>query len=443
MKRAASVIAFMTVAAIACAQYGQGLPETAERLEDHVTYLSSVSLEGRMAGSPGEMAAAEYMYDCLYEAGVTMLSPRSGQDFSIVSEGDTVFSRNIVGIVEGYDSILRNQYIVIGANLDHIGTNILTVDGRPVRQIFPGANDNASGIAAVIEVARRVASSSFFFRRSVVFVGFGAKEEGMAGSWYFANRAFPDIDSVSMMMDLRSIGRSDPGSRFTYYTGVPNPEINSLVYGISQVGAFYVPSAGEGVMPAGDYLPFYEKNIPVMLLTAGPDRNNRTVRDTALQLDYEMMDYICDFVYHFIREAANLEEMVSRPLAVEEGSGARTGGEGNDGERVYSPYEVDTPPQFFKGDAGTFLNEWVYTYLRYPEIPLNQGISGTVTVEFVVEKDGSVTNVRAVRGNDQYLEDEAVRVISASPKWKPGVLGGEKVRVKYSVPVEFRLRQKK
>ena len=113
------------------------------------------------------------------------------------------------------------------------------------------------------------------------------------------------------------------------------------------------------------------------------------------------------------------------------------------GERVYSPYEVDTPPQFFKGDAGTFLNEWVYTYLRYPEIPLNQGISGIVTVEFVVEKDGSVTNVRAVRGNDQYLEDEAVRVISASPKWKPGVLGGEKVRVKYSVPVEFRLRQKK
>ena len=59
-----------------------------------------------------------------------------------------------------------------------------------------------------------------------------------------------------------------------------------------------------------------------------------------------------------------------------------------------------------------------------------------------MEKDGSVTNVRAIRGNDQYLEDEAVRVISASPKWKPGVLGGEKVRVKYSVPVEFRLKKR-
>ncbi|HIR95692.1 MAG TPA: energy transducer TonB, partial [Candidatus Coprenecus stercorigallinarum] len=85
---------------------------------------------------------------------------------------------------------------------------------------------------------------------------------------------------------------------------------------------------------------------------------------------------------------------------------------------------------------------WVYTYLRYPEIPLREGISGTVTVEFIVEKDGSVTNVRAVRGNDQYLEDEAVRVISVSPKWKPGLLGGQKVRVKYSVPVEFRLKKR-
>lgn len=442
MKRAASVIAFLAVAAAACAQYGTGISETAEKLEDHVTYLSSVSLEGRKAGSPGETTAAEYMYDCLYEAGVTMLSPRSGQDFYIAAEGDTVYSRNIVGIVEGYDSLLRNQFIVVGANIDHIGSNVLTVNGRPERQIFPGANDNASGIAAVVEVARRVASSSFLFRRSVVFVGFGAKEEGMAGSWYFANRAFPDIDSVSVMVDLRSVGCTEPGSRFVYYTGVPSPEISSLVYGLSQVGAFYVPSVGDGVMPPGDYLPFYEKNIPVMLLTTGPDRNNRTVRDTAPLLDYETMDYICDFVYHLVREAANLDMMIERPQAVGVDT-EQTGGTGTGEERVYSPYEVDTPPQFFKGDAGTFLNEWVYTYLRYPEIPLDQGISGTVTVEFVVEKDGSVTNVRAVRGEDQYLEDEAVRVISASPKWKPGVLGGEKVRVKYSVPVEFRLRQRK
>lgn len=120
---------------------------------DHVAYLSSASLEGRGAGSPGETAAAGYLYDCLSKAGVTMLTPRTGQDFSIVTEGDTIYSRNVVGMVEGYDEVLRNQYIVIGANLDHLGSNVLTVDGNPVRQIFPGANDNASGIASIIEIA--------------------------------------------------------------------------------------------------------------------------------------------------------------------------------------------------------------------------------------------------------------------------------------------------
>ncbi len=427
MKRAASILALVTVSIMLHAQYA-----------DHVAYLSSASLEGRGAGSRGETAAAGYLYDCLSKAGVTMLTPRTGQDFSIVTEGDTIYSRNVVGMVEGYDEVLRNQYIVIGANLDHLGSNVLTVDGNPVRQIFPGANDNASGIASIIEIAERVASSSFFFRRSIVFVGFGAKELGMAGSWYFANRAFGDIDSVSMMVELRTVGRSGPENPFMYYTAIPNAEIDRLVMNVSDVGAFYTPSYGDGVIPIGDYLPFYEKNIPVMLLTTGPDRNNRTTRDKADLLDYETMDYICDFVYHFLREAANTDLMIDRPQVVD-----ATGGEDVDGGgRVYTPFEVDVAPEFFKGDVSTFLNDWVYTYLRYPEIPLREGISGTVTVEFIVEKDGSVTNVRAVRGNDQYLEDEAVRVISVSPKWKPGLLGGQKVRVKYSVPVEFRLKKR-
>lgn len=436
MKRAVSILVLAGIPFLLSAQN----EDVAGRLEDHVAYLSSDSLMGRRAGTPGEAAAAEYMYDCLYESGVTMLSPRQGMEFSIMTETDTVNSRNVVGVVNGYDSLLSKQYVVLGANLDHLGVNRMTVDGSSVVQIFPGANDNASGIAVVLEVARRVAASSFFFKRSVVFAGFGAKEQGMAGSWYFVNRTFDSPDSISVMIDVRTVGRSGPLNPFTYYNGFSSPELNSLVAGLDAAGAFYIPVQGDGIVPSGDYLPFYEKNVPVMLLTTGADRNARTVRDKAEFLDFESMDYICDFVYNLIRELANAELMIDRPLVYEErGDGAVTVGE----ERVYSPYEVDVAPEYFKGDAGTFLRDWVYTYLRYPEVPLSQGVSGTVTVEFIVEKDGSVTNVRAVRGNDRYLEEEAVRVISASPKWKPGTMGGEKVRVKYSVPVEFRLKKRK
>lgn len=435
MRRALTIVILAVLSVSAMAQ-----TEGAARLEKHVAYLASDSLEGRKAGSPGEAAAARYVYDCLEEAGLIMLSPRSGQDFSIVVGEDTLHSCNVVGMVGGYDDLLKGQYIVVGANMDHIGSNDMTVDGRKVRQVFPGANDNASGTAALIEVAERVAASSFFFRRSVIFVGFGAKEQGMAGSWYFANRAFSEIDSVSMMVDIMSIGQSGPHNPFIYFTGVPVPEINRLVSGLSEVGAFYTPAYGDGVLPAGDYLPFYEKNVPVVALTTGSDINSRTIRDRANTLDYETMDYICDFIYHLVREAANMDLMIDRPVvAVDSVSGEEYIG----GERVYSPFEVDNPPQFFRGDVGTFLTDWVYTYLKYPDIPLSQGISGVVTVEFVVEKDGSVTNVRAVKGNDQYLEDEAVRVVAASPKWKPATMGGQKVRVKYSIPVEFRLKKRK
>lgn len=435
MKRTASILILL---GLSVAMFAQN--EEAARLKEHVVFLSSDSLSGRQAGSAGETAAAEYVYDCLYDAGVTMLSPREGQDFSIILDNDTVNSRNIVGMVEGYDDLLKGQYVVIGANLDGLGSNMMTVDGVPQLQIFPGADDNASGIAVMMEVARRVAASSFFFKRTVVFAGFGAKEQGMAGSWYCANRTFPDVDSISLMIDVRTVGGSGPANRFTYYNGMSSPEINRLVSGLSEVGAFYIPELGDGVLPSGDYLPFYEKNIPVVLFTAGRDRNVRTIKDRAEFLDYESMSYICDFIYNFIREVANMELMIDRPEVYEPGTAGAA--ESYGGERVYSSYEVDVPPQYFKGDVTTFLRDWVYTYLKYPDVPLSQGISGTVTVEFIIEKDGSVTNVRAVKGNDQYLEDEAVRVIAASPKWKPGTMGGEKVRVKYSVPVEFRLKKR-
>lgn len=437
MKRAVFILALSLLPVFLSAQ---DYAESVKRLEEHVSFLSSASMEGRMAGSEGERKAAEYMYDCLSEAGVTMLCPRSGQEFSIVMNGDTVRSRNVVGLVEGYDEALRHQYVVVGTNIDHLGVNTLTVNGKNVMQIFPGAYDNASGMAAVIAVAERVAASGFFFRRSVVFAGFGAKELGTAGSWYFVNRAFGDTDSISVMLDVRMVGKYGPDHPFLFYTGISSPEINRYVYDLSEAGVFYIPDKGEGVLPFGDYLPFYERNIPVMLLTTCSDRYVRTVRDEAGTLEYGTLESVCDFIYNFVMKAANADMMIDRPEVIEDTVSAEMSG--SSGDRVYNAFEVDLAPQYFKGDVQSFLEDWVYTYLKYPDIPLSQGVSGTVTVEFIVEKDGRVTNVRAVRGNDQYLEDEAVRVISASPKWKPGVLGGEKVRVKISVPVEFRLRKR-
>jgi TonB family protein len=93
-------------------------------------------------------------------------------------------------------------------------------------------------------------------------------------------------------------------------------------------------------------------------------------------------------------------------------------------------------------DPRAFLEKWVYQYLKYPESALMDGVQGRVMVDFIIEKDGKVTDVRVVKGVSPELDAEAVKVISASPKWKPGRRAGDKVRVSMTIPVEFRLEKK-
>ena len=95
-------------------------------------------------------------------------------------------------------------------------------------------------------------------------------------------------------------------------------------------------------------------------------------------------------------------------------------------------------PEFPGGTAA--LMKYLGTNIKYPTISQEMGSEGRVIVQFVVDKDGSISNPEVVRGVDAYLDKEAIRVISSMPKWRPGVQNGKKVRVKYTVPVVFRLQ---
>ena len=100
---------------------------------------------------------------------------------------------------------------------------------------------------------------------------------------------------------------------------------------------------------------------------------------------------------------------------------------------------VETKPSFNGGDANTF-SKWVNERLVYPETAKENGVQGRVTLQFTVGKDGSVTNVKVLRGVDPSLDKEAVRVVSMSPKWKPGKQRDRAVPVTYTFPVIFQLR---
>lgn len=402
----------------------------ATSLRRHVDRLCSEEFSGRKAGTEGERKAAAYIFDALEGAGAVMLTDKGGQDFKIINGDDAIASMNIVGIVEGYDETLRGEYIVVGAHMDHMGVNPLTINGRKTTQLYPGADANASGVAMMIELARLVRDNSWMFPRSVIFVGFGAAECGLAGSWYFANRAFEQIGQVKAMVNLDMIGRGDEKNPFQVFSQMAPGDFDYLMARTKEEPVGQAPVFASSVLAASDYLPFYEKKIPVVHFTTGMTREYQTVRDVPSLVLYDRMESGCCFIYHFLKVLASQEEI---PAIGSERSGKM--GE----ERVYSPSECDVRPQFFHSDERHFLESWVYKYQKYPKAAVEHNIKGTVLVSFIVEKDGSVTNVQIERGVDELLDDEAIRVISVSPKWIPGQVKGSKVRTRITIPVEFRL----
>ena len=408
--------------------------ETGAAMRTHVTELSAAFLEGRKAGSEGEKIAAEYVMSKFKEYGIELLSPEGGDVFGIRTEaGDTLTSRNVVGCVEGYDKELRNKYIVVGARLDNLGTMTMTIDGQPVERIYYGANGNASGLAMLIELAKKVKTNEILFRRSVLFVAFGASAQTYAGSWYFLNRSFKATDDITAMINLDMLGTGYNG--FYAYTS-SNADMNTLIR--KQTGELQpvLPELTAEEPYPSDHRAFYAQEIPSVLFTTGKYPQHNTDKDTQGIIGYEMMERELEYIYNFTVALANTNSAIAfRPAQID--------GKTSAGDKVVPYFDCDQRPQFFgNSDPRHFLREWVYQYLKYPQNAVRNGVQGTVTVQFIIEKDGKVTDVKVIKGVDEELDAEALKVVSASPKWKAGKVGGAKVRSSLTLPIDFRLEKK-
>lgn len=408
--------------------------ETVTSFKNHVSFITSAQFEGRKAGSEGEKAVAEYVYSCLKGYGIDMLTPEEGDVFGIErNPGDTLTSRNVYGFVQGYDRMLNGHYIVIGARMDNLGTNVLTVDGRPVTQIYSGANGNASGVSMMLELARLVSTNSILFRRSVIFIGLGASSETYSGAWYFLNRSFKDAGLIDAMVNLDMVGTGYNG--FYAYTA-SNSDLNSLLASLSaQLQPVYPELRTDELYPS-DHRAFYFSEIPAVHFTTGQYPEHNTPRDTESILDYGMMERELEYVYNFVLELANTDRQIT--FLNEPAQTSR-----HVSEEIVAYYDCDQRPMFLNSaDPGQFLEKWVYQYLRYPEEAVMEGIQGTVQVNFVIGRDGQVRDVTVAKSVDPLLDNEALRVVSASPKWRPGRLRGEKVATSMTIPVEFKLEKK-
>lgn len=433
-------IAACFIACVAGAQIRSGAyndlydSETVAAFKGHVRELSSAMYEGRKAGSEGEKMAADYIQKQLEAYGVDVLSPAGGDKFGIMKDGaDTLTSCNVLGYIQGYDKSLRDRYIVVGARLDNMGTQTMTIDGRPYEKVFYGANGNASGLSMMLELARMVQTNSVLFRRSVLFVAFGASSETYAGAWYFLNRSFSDVDKIDAMINLDMLGTGYSG--FYAYTS-SNADMNSLLRILEGELQPVKPKLVSTEPYPSDHRAFYANEIPSVLFTTGKYPEHNTEKDTQSILDYEMMEKELEYIYNFSLAISNQQDA---PLFYPD----KVKSKGSNVDGVVSYHDCEQKPTFLGSpDPRKFLEQWVYQYLKYPAEAVRDGVQGRVMVEFIVNKDGKVSDVRVDRSVSEELDAEAVKVVSASPKWKPGKVNGQKVRCSMTIPVEFRLEKK-
>lgn len=440
--RASRLLTFVSILLISVCASGQIRTDAYSKLYDsenissfrkHIGYLSSAMLEGRKAGTDGEAEAARYLYEQLQSYGVEMLTSEEGDIFGIKkSSSDTLTSRNIYGFIQGYDKELKDRYIVIGARMDNLGTDNIVIDGHKSQRIYYGANGNASGMSMMLELAKMVSTNSIMFRRSVIFVGFGASCEGYAGSWYFLNRAFGDSDKIDAMINLDMVGTGYNG--FYAYTA-SNRDLNTLYTDVSEELQPIVPELTAQEPYPSDHRSFYAAEIPSIYFTTGKYPQYSTSRDDESIIDYESMERELEYIYNFTLALSNLSSAPSfRGVQVEKIE---------ETDDITSYHECDVKPMFQNSpDIRQFMTLWVYQYLKYPQYALEKGIQGTVQVTFIVEKDGKVTNATITRGVHESLDSEALKVVSASPKWRAGRVNGEKVRTYVSIPIEFKLEKR-
>lgn len=173
------------------------------------------------------------------------------------------------------------------------------------------------------------------------------------------------------------------------------------------------------------------ENIPVTTETPPPPPEAPKMPVLSDQIDIVDDDIIADDVFISTEDAGDMGvEIMDYVTEVYE----------EEIEEAPIPFAlVEDKPSFMGGDANTF-NKWVAKNLKYPEIAKENGVQGRVTLQFTVDTDGKIKDVKVLRGVDSALDKEAVRVVSSSPKWTPGKQRHRPVKVIYIFPVLFQLR---
>lgn len=212
----------------------------------------------------------------------------------------TATTRNVIGLIQARDTGARQEWVVVGAHFDHLGMGGMGSNSRvqDTVGVHPGADDNASGVASVIELAGYLSSVREQLKRSVLFVAFTGEEMGLLGSKYFVSNSPVPLKRISAMVNLDMVGRPNEEKRLTITGTGTALEMDSLLGTVGQ-GELAWAKSPEGFGPS-DHASFYTAGVPVLYFSTGAHLDYHTPGDTPDKLDYENMEAIAKQVSEII-----------------------------------------------------------------------------------------------------------------------------------------------
>lgn len=293
-------------------------------IESWTKALSSDKLGGRMAGSEGERLAIDFITKEFEKYGLRPCGDTGESGKRLYTQkfklGTKMDGTNCVGMLEGTDSVLKNEIIVIGAHHDHIGNTgdqplFFSRLGGAVGSdnVYNGADDNASGVAVLLAVARALHANKLSFKRTLVFITFSGEEWGLFGSRHYVDNPVGQIDKHIAMINLDMVGANK---------GQPVQVLDLA----TEKGDYFEQTVGESSKITGlsirmeqgdidegdsDHSSFKKKGVPVIVFFSGLHDDYHRVTDHADLLDYERMAKTAQCIAYLLLRLANNEQRPS------------------------------------------------------------------------------------------------------------------------------------
>ncbi|MCB0492695.1 MAG: M28 family peptidase [Cyclobacteriaceae bacterium] len=301
---------------VSCSKEKKTVAELGISLKKDVTFLASDELEGREIGTDGEKKAAAYLVDRFKEIGLTPAGTDNYiQEFEVTpaqnpheqakvgTRGDslTIEGTNIIGIIDNPG----DEIIIIGAHFDHLGYGGVSSLYRGDSLVHNGADDNASGVAVMIQLAELLKKEQL--QKDILFIGFSGEEEGLWGSNYFSKNPTIDLSKVSAMINMDMVGKLDEQKALAIHGTGTSPSWEGILNkaNTDSISLLFRPS---GIGPS-DHTSFYLQDIPVLHFFTGQHEDYHKPTDDSEKLNYEGMAKIALMIDRIVSELNTVDKL--------------------------------------------------------------------------------------------------------------------------------------